>query len=41
MRFPAQYRPSETSHISTDDHFAAMQIDFGVQGWKRKSAHTK
>ena len=23
----------ETSHISTDDHFAALQIDLCVRGW--------
>ena len=32
MRFPAQYRPSETSHISLNDHFAAMQIDWPSEG---------
>ena len=41
MRSPAQYRPLEISHVSVGDHFAALQIDFGVRGWKRRSAHTK
>ena len=27
MRSSAEYRPSEISHVSLDDHFAAMQID--------------
>ena len=26
MRSSAKYRPSEISHVSTDDRFAAMQI---------------
>ena len=24
----------ETSYISQDDHFAALQIDLNVRGWK-------
>ena len=24
----------ETSYISVDDHFAALQIDLNVRGWK-------
>ena len=35
MRFPAQYRPSETSHISLNDYFAAVQIDFTSEGGSR------
>ena len=32
MRSSAQYRPSETSHIPSNDHFAAMQIDWSSEG---------
>ena len=34
MRSSAKYRPTETSYISADDHFAALQIDLCVRGWK-------
>ena len=33
MRPSAKYRHSETSYISRNDHFAAMQIDLSVRGW--------
>ena len=33
MRSSAMYRRFETSYISLDDHFAAMQIDLCVRGW--------
>jgi len=33
MRSSAKYRPTETSYISADDHFAALQIDLCVRGW--------
>ena len=32
MRSSAKYRPTETSYISADDHFAALQIDFASEG---------
>jgi hypothetical protein len=34
MRSSAKYRPFEISHVSVGDHFAAMQIDLNVRGWK-------
>ena len=33
MRSSALYRRFETSYISQDDHFAALQIDLCVRGW--------
>ena len=33
MRSSAKYRHSETSYISRNDNFAAMQIDLSVQRW--------
>ena len=33
MRSSAMYRRFETSYISLDDHFAALQIDLCVRGW--------
>ena len=33
MRSSAKYRHLEISHVSPDDHFAAMQIDLCVRGW--------
>ena len=35
MRSSAKYRPTETSYISADDHFAALQIDFAFEGGLR------
>ena len=32
MRSPAQYRLLGNSHISIDDHFAALQIDWSSEG---------
>ena len=34
MRSSAKYRHLEISHVSPDDHFAALQIDLSDWGWK-------
>ena len=34
MRSSAKYRHLEISHVSPDDHFAALQIDLSAWGWK-------
>ena len=35
MRSSAKYRPTETSYISLNDHFAALQIVINIRGWMR------
>ena len=34
LRSSAKYRHSEISHVPSGDHFAALQIDLCVRGWK-------